>query len=195
MALGTMASPPGRSDLRAGMAEEERAHGRDPRLIASRGAGGKQSVGDRARGLAPLHAAIMDPDPRYWDEAFARTASSGIVTPPSTARISAGRRRPAPMIPSPARFARANSDGIGGVESNAGGAAIPTDLKRIANAGNEIDPTSIRPRDRIFSQAKIADIRSASARTATPCSSSPSRPSTRTRPARCSAFSGPALRR
>src|SRR3989304_6711 len=65
--------------------------------------------------------AIMDPDPRYWDEAFAKTTRfGGVVAPPP----------------------------------------IPTDLKRILNAGNEIElykyPTL---GDRIYSQAKIADVK------------------------------------
>jgi acyl dehydratase len=110
--------------------------------------------------------AIMDPDPRYWDEAFARsTKFGGIVTPPIYCTY-LGRKTPPGADDPITRAFRENpdSDGIGGVESAAErrGALppIPTDLKRIMNAGNEIElrkyPTL---GDRIFSQARIADIK------------------------------------
>lgn len=109
--------------------------------------------------------AIMDPDPRYWDEAFAKTTKfGGIVTPPIYCTYLSRKTPPGADDPITRAFRdNPDSDGIGGVErSESRGALppIPTDLKRIMNAGNEIElykyPTL---GDRIFSQAKIADIK------------------------------------
>jgi acyl dehydratase len=109
--------------------------------------------------------AIMDPDPRYWDEEFAKTTKFGeIITPPIYCTY-LGRKTPPGADDPITRAFRENptSDGIGGVEvaTRRGGLPqIPTHLKRVMNAGNEIElykyPTL---GDRIFSQAKIADIR------------------------------------
>jgi acyl dehydratase len=108
--------------------------------------------------------AIMDPDPRYWDEEFAKTTKfGGIITPPIYCTYLGRKTPPGADDPITRAFREnPNSDGIGGVERGRRGALpeIPTDLKRIMNAGNEIEvykyPTL---GDRIFSQAKIADIR------------------------------------
>ncbi len=109
--------------------------------------------------------AIMDPDPRYWDEPFARTTKfKGIVTPPIYCTYLSRKTPPGADDPITRAF-RENpeSDGIGGVErAETRGALppIPTPLKRIMNAGNEIElrkyPTL---GDRVYSQAKIADIK------------------------------------
>lgn len=107
--------------------------------------------------------AIMDPDPRYWDDEFARTTKfGGIVTPPIYCTYLSRKTPPGADDPITRAF-RENpeSDGIGGVDVDRRGALppIPTNLKRIMNAGNEIEvykyPTL---GDRIFSQARIADI-------------------------------------
>ena len=108
--------------------------------------------------------AIMDPDPRYWDEAFAKTTKfGGIVTPPIYCTYLSRKTPPGADDPITRAFLEnPESDGIGGVETDRRGAlpSIPTHLKRILNAGNEIElykyPTI---GDRIFSQAKIADIK------------------------------------
>ena len=108
--------------------------------------------------------AIMDPDPRYWDEEFAKsTKFGGIVTPPIYCTYLSRKTPPGADDPITRAF-RENpeSDGIGGVEDDRRGALppIPTSLKRILNAGNEIElykyPTL---GDRIYSQAKYADIK------------------------------------
>jgi acyl dehydratase len=109
--------------------------------------------------------AIMDPDPRYWDEEFAKTTKFGeVITPPIYCTY-LGRKTPPGADDPITRAFRENptSDGIGGVVTRERKGAlppIPTHLKRIMNAGNEIElykyPTL---GDRIFSQAKIADIR------------------------------------
>ena len=108
--------------------------------------------------------AIMDPDPRYWDEAFAKTTKfGGIVTPPIYCTYLSRKTPPGADDPITRAFLEnPNSDGIGGVETDRRGALapIPTGLKRILNAGNEIElfkyPTL---GDRIYSQARYADIK------------------------------------
>ena len=108
--------------------------------------------------------AIMDPDPRYWDEEFARTTKfGGIVTPPIYCTYLSRKTPPGADDPITRAF-RENpeSDGIGGVDADRRGAlpSIPTSLKRIMNAGNEIEVRKYPTLgDRIFSQAKIADIK------------------------------------
>lgn len=109
--------------------------------------------------------AIMDPDPRYWDEVFARTTRFGeLITPPIYCTYLSRKTPPGADDPITRAFRdNPQSDGIGGVDSGRRRGdlpAIPTELKRIMNAGNEIEvykcPTL---GDRIFAQAKIADIR------------------------------------
>jgi hypothetical protein len=108
--------------------------------------------------------AIMDPDPRYWDEAFAKsTKFGGIVTPPIYCTYLSRKTPPGADDPITRAFLEnPNSDGIGGVEGDRRGSLppVPTSLKRILNAGNEIElykyPTL---GDRIYSQARYADIK------------------------------------
>lgn len=51
--------------------------------------------GIEREGLRIFTNAIMDPDPRYWDDEFAKTTRfGGIVTPRSIAHISDARRSP-----------------------------------------------------------------------------------------------------
>jgi MaoC dehydratase-like protein len=108
--------------------------------------------------------AIMDPDPRYWDEEFAKsTKFGGIVTPPIYCTYLSRKTPPGADDPITRAFLEnPNSDGIGGVEADRRGSLppVPTSLKRILNAGNEIElykyPTL---GDRIYSQAKYADIK------------------------------------
>ena len=84
--------------------------------------------------------------PRYWDDDFARTTRfGGVVTPPIYCTY-IGRKTLAGVEDPVTRAFRENpnSDGIGGVReggANRKGALppIPTPLKRILNAGNEIE--------------------------------------------------------
>jgi hypothetical protein len=107
----------------------------------------------------------MDPDPRYWDDEFAKTTKFGhIITPPIYCTYLGRRTRPGADDPITRAFAEnPTSDGIGGVrssESRGGLPSVPTNLKRILNAGNEIELRQYpKLGDRIFSQAKYADIR------------------------------------
>ena len=121
--------------------------------------------GIEREGLRRFTQAIMDPDPRYWDEDFAKTTKFGeIVTPPIYCTY-LGRKTPPGADDPISRAFRDNpeSDGIGGLEREDDGGAlpkIPTELVRVLNAGNEIEVYQYPVLgDRIFSQAKIADIR------------------------------------
>lgn len=121
--------------------------------------------GIEREGLRVFTQAIMDPDPRYWDDEFAKTTKyGGIITPPIYCTYLARRARPGSEDPITRAFAEnPHSDGIGGVRSSeqrGGLPAIPTPLKRILNAGNEIELRQYpKLGDRIFSQARYADIR------------------------------------
>ena len=74
-------------------------------------------MGHRAEGLRIFTNAIMDPDPRYWDEEFAKTTKfGGIVTPPIYCSY-IGRKTLAGVDDPITRafHENPNSDGIGGV--------------------------------------------------------------------------------
>ena len=88
--------------------------------------------------------AIMDPDPRYWDDEFAKTTKyKAIITPPIYVSYLGRRARPGSEDPVTRAFKEnPNSDGIGGVrtpDERGGLPDVPTHLKRILNAGNEIE--------------------------------------------------------
>lgn len=121
--------------------------------------------GIEREGLRVFTNAIMDPDPRYWDDEFAKTTKFGaVITPPIYCTYLGRRTRPGSEDPVTRAFAEnPNSDGIGGVrsaESRGGLPSVPTHLKRILNAGNEIEVRQYpKLGDRIFSQANYADIK------------------------------------
>jgi hypothetical protein len=122
--------------------------------------------GVEREGLRVFANAIMDPDPRYWDDAFAKTTKFGqIITPPIYCSY-IGMKTPQ-GVEDPITLAfqeNPTSDGIGGVREGAGAGkgslpTIPTSLTRILNAGNEIEVYGYPALgDRIFSQAKYSDI-------------------------------------
>lgn len=120
--------------------------------------------GIEREGLRVFTQAIMDPDPRYWDDEFAKTTKYGqVITPPIYCTYLARRARPGSEDPVTRAFAEnPNSDGIGGVtntEQRGGLPSLPTPLKRILNAGNQIELRQYpKLGDRIFSQTKYADI-------------------------------------
>ena len=119
--------------------------------------------GIEREGLRRFTQAIMDPDPRYWDDAFARTTRyGGIVAPPIYCTYLTSRMAPGEDDDVTRAFRdNPNSDGTGDIRLFRRGALpkIPTDLKRRLNAGNEIEllkyPTL---GDMIYSQAKYANI-------------------------------------
>lgn len=121
--------------------------------------------GIEREGLRRFTQAIMDPDPRYWDEEFAKTTKFGKVITPAIYCSYLGRKTPPGADDPISRAFREdpNSDGIGGVRSEdteGGLPEVPTELRRVLNGGNEIEmyqyPTL---GDVIFSQSKISDIR------------------------------------
>lgn len=121
--------------------------------------------GIEREGLRVFTNAIMDPDPRYWDDEFAKTTKFGhVITPPIYCTYLGRRTRPGSEDPVTRAFAEnPNSDGIGGVrtpETRGGLPDVPSHLKRVLNAGNEIEVRQYpKLGDRIFSQAKYADIK------------------------------------
>lgn len=121
--------------------------------------------GIEREGLRIFTQAIMDPDPRYWDDEFAKTTKFGqVITPPIYCTYLGRRTRPGSEDPITRAFAEnPNSDGIGGVrtpETRGGLPDVPSYLKRVLNAGNEIELRQYpKLGDRVFSQAKYADIK------------------------------------
>ena len=120
--------------------------------------------GIEREGLRRFAQAVMDPDPRYWDEEFVKSTKFGQIITPAIYCTYLNRKTP-PGADDPISGAfreNPNSDGIGGLESKESEGAlplVPTELKRVLNAGNAIElfqyPTL---GDRIFSQAKLANI-------------------------------------
>ena len=120
--------------------------------------------GIEREGLRRFTQAIMDPDPRSWDEDFARTTRFGKIVTPAIYCTYLSRRTPPGADDPISRAFRENpqSDGIGGVVSadrRGSLPLVPSELKRVLNAGNEIElyqyPTL---GDTIFSQARISSI-------------------------------------
>ena len=124
--------------------------------------------GIEREGLRIFTNAIMDPDPRYWDDEFAKTTKfGGIVTPPIYVSY-IGRKTMAGVNDPITRAFKENpnSDGISGIRDTADpddkGALpkIPTPLVRTLNAGNEIEVLSYPTLgDRIWRQASYDDIK------------------------------------
>jgi hypothetical protein len=121
--------------------------------------------GIEREGLRVFTNAIMDPDPRYWDDEFAKSTKFGaVITPPIYCTYLGSRTRPGSEDPVTRAFAEnPHSDGIGGVrtsKSRGGLPDVPTHLMRVLNAGNEIEVRQYpKLGDRIWSQAKYADIK------------------------------------
>jgi acyl dehydratase len=121
--------------------------------------------GIEREGLRIFTNAIMDPDPRYWDDEFAKTTRYGqVIAPPIYCTYLGRRTRSGSEDPVTRAFKEnPNSDGIGGVrtpDERGGLPNVPTPLKRILNAGNEIELRQYpKLGDRIFSQARYSDIK------------------------------------
>ncbi|MFH1604544.1 MAG: MaoC family dehydratase N-terminal domain-containing protein [Pseudomonadota bacterium] len=122
------------------------------------------SWGIEREGLRRFTQAIMDPDPLYWDDEYTKTTRYGqVITPPIYCSYLARRAQPGEEDSVTRAFAEnPNSDGIGGIVGTRKGSLppIPTPLKRILNAGNEIELRQYpKLGDRIFSQAKYHAIK------------------------------------
>ncbi len=106
--------------------------------------------------------AVMDPDPRYWDEEFAKSTPYGqIITPPIMVSYLASRIPPDQEDPvSKAFLENPESDGIGSIERPGELPHVPTDLVRVLNAGNELEIYSYPSiGDQVFFQHRYSDIR------------------------------------
>jgi len=119
--------------------------------------------GIEREGLRIFTNAIMDPDPRYFDDEFAKTTRyGGVIAPPIYVTYLGRRSAPGSEDLVTKGFRdNPNSDGIGGVKVTRGGLPpVVTQLKRVLNAGNEIEVRQYpRLGDRIFSQSRYARIR------------------------------------
>lgn len=106
--------------------------------------------------------AVMDPDPRYWDEKFAKTTRyRKIITPPIMVSYMSSRTPPDQEDPITRAFEEnPMSDGSGSVVHYGQLPPVPTNLVRVLNAGNELEiyqyPTV---GDQVFFQHKYSDIR------------------------------------
>ena len=106
--------------------------------------------------------AVMDPDPRYWDEEFAKSTHYGaIIVPPIMVSYMTGRIPPSQEDAITKAFEEnPMSDGIGNVERPGALPEIPTHLVRTLNAGNEIEVYQYpKIGDKIFFQNRYHDIR------------------------------------
>ena len=106
--------------------------------------------------------AVMDPDPRYWDEEFAKSTKYGeIIAPPIMVSYMSSRLPPWEEDPITRAFQEnPQSDGIGGVVHHGELPPIPTNLMRVLNAGNEMQIFKYPSiGDKVYFQHKYADIR------------------------------------
>lgn len=105
--------------------------------------------------------AVMDPDPRFWDEDWAKTTRFGeVVAPPIMVSYFGQRLAPGSEDPVIRAFlANPSSDGIGGVRQAGELPTIPTKLVRILNAGNDVEVLKYPSLgDKIYFQASYANI-------------------------------------
>lgn len=118
--------------------------------------------GIEGEGLRRFSQALMDPDPRFWDDDFARESRYGEIVTPAIFCSYLNKTPPGADDPITRAF-RENpvSDGIGGVRGGRGGLPnIPTPLVRVLNAGNSIEVRKYpKLGDRVFAQSRYADIR------------------------------------
>lgn len=134
------------------------------------------SWGIEREGLRIFVNAIMDPDPRYWDDDFAKTTRFGrIVAPPIYCSYLGGKALAGTEDPITRAFHQnPNSDGIGelldgSLDQKGMLPPVPTTLKRILNAGNEIEIYKYPMLgDRIYSQAKYSQIQGRITKDGTP---------------------------
>ncbi|PKB67536.1 MAG: hypothetical protein BZY82_02800 [SAR202 cluster bacterium Io17-Chloro-G3] len=112
-------------------------------------------------GLRRFSQALMDPDPRFWDDEFAKASKYGEITTPAIYCSYLDRAHPSQEDPVTRAFKEnPGSDGIGGVRGGRGSLPnVPTDLVRILNAGNEIEVYQYPSiGDRIYSQGRYSGI-------------------------------------
>lgn len=104
--------------------------------------------------------AIMDNDPLYYDESYAKTTRHGGVVAPPLFPVHAFRRPPGTPDPLDKLRDNPDSDGSAGVGGAQGLPPIPTPYKRLLNGGNEIEFFQcLRMGEKVVSTAKYADVR------------------------------------
>ena len=88
--------------------------------------------------------AVMDPDPMYWDEEYAKNSRYGeITTPPIMVSYLSSRIPPDQEDAITQAFEEnPESDGIGSVRRPGELPPVPTSLVRVLNAGNELEISS-----------------------------------------------------
>ncbi|MDO8751033.1 MAG: MaoC family dehydratase N-terminal domain-containing protein [Dehalococcoidia bacterium] len=111
--------------------------------------------------LRKFTQAVMDPDPRYWDEEFARGTKFGeLVTPGIFCTYL--NKTPSSVEDPVTKGFRQNPVSDGFAIERGGRGSLPrvrSELVRILNAGNEIEVLQYpHLGDVVFSQAKIANI-------------------------------------
>jgi hypothetical protein len=115
--------------------------------------------------------AVMDPDPRYYDEEFASQSKYGeIITPPIMVSYMSSRIPPEQEDAITRAFEdNPVSDGIGSVHRPGELPPVPTNLVRVLNAGNEIEVYAYPSiGDNIFFQNRYSEIRERLGRDGTP---------------------------
>lgn len=118
--------------------------------------------GIEKEGLRRFTQALMDPDPRSWDEEFAKSTRYGEIVTPGIFATYLDRTHPSADDPVTRAFKNNPvSDGIGGMDTGRPGQLppLPTELVRVLNAGNEIEVLRYPSLgDRVFSQTKLANV-------------------------------------
>lgn len=112
--------------------------------------------------------AVMDPDPRYWDEEFAKGTRYGqVITPPIMVSYMATRIPPYQDDPISKAFAQnPMSDGsFDALERPGDLPPVPTHLVRVLNAGNEVEVYQYPSiGDKVYFQHRYSDIRERASR-------------------------------
>jgi acyl dehydratase len=103
--------------------------------------------------------AVMDDDPIFWDDAYARNTRYEAVVAPPLFPLFAHRRRPASPDPLDAAAIDPDFDGfVGLLTSGLPPVPLPT-LPRLLNGGNEVELYQLPTLgDRITARAKYLDI-------------------------------------
>ena len=103
--------------------------------------------------------AIMDNDPAYWNEDFARNSKFGTTVAPPLYQMHSARRRSGTPDPLDALKENREWDGLGGGGRQGGLPSVDVPLKRILNGGTEAEFLQLaKPGDRIRARARYADI-------------------------------------
>jgi len=104
--------------------------------------------------------AIMDPDPLYWDPAYAATTRYGGLVAPPLYPVHAFR--PPPDAPDPLRSVQEDPDADGTAGNDGmyfGLAPIRSPFKRLLNGGNEIEfYRCLAVGERCVAKARYADV-------------------------------------